>query len=238
MSETRIPPRRYRARVVSIDRNKSTFYEIRYELMDPDQMTFLAGQYVMFHVADKVNRTLSIASTPGDTRHITICHDVKPGGVGSSWTKSLHIGDEVSFTGPLGKFTLRTDTDNRKIFIATGSGISPLRSMIDTLVPEAEGGSSALYWGLRHEDDIFWHDHFQSLAHTHDHFSYHLTLSKPTSSWKGHTGRVPALVYKTEETLTDREYYLCGNRNMVTDVREYLMRNGVDEAYIYNEVFF
>ena len=231
----------YTATVLSVDRLAGDYYLGRFRLADPLEMKFAAGQYVIFHLpAPKLRHTMSIASAPSNAGEIEILQHTVAGGAGSAWFTGLQAGETVRFTGPLGKFTLE-DTDRQKVFVATGSGIAPFRSMI---IEELKGprtihdNQMTLYWGLRHETDVFWKDEFESLAKDHLNFRFLLTLSKPTDAWTGAVGRVTDHV--TRETLhrAHSEFYLCGRRQMIVDTRALLIENGVPEDRIFTETFF
>lgn len=98
--------------------------------------------------------------------------------------------------------------------------------------------SMVLYWGLRHERDVFWKEEFKRLAVEHPNFRFVLTLSKPTEAWEGAKGRVTEHVLKDIETLDQSEFYLCGNRQMIVDMRGLLTDNGVHPEQIFTETFF
>lgn len=76
----------------------------------------------------------------------------------------------------------------------------------------------ALYWGLRHEDDVYWDKEFTALAGQYSGFQYFLCLSKPSEKWTGHTGHVTEHVLKLEKNPQICEFYLCGNSAMITEM--------------------
>lgn len=213
----------------------------RFSLVRPKEIDFTAGQYVVFHIPPPKRRhTMSIASPPSQRGEIEILQQRVPGGEGSAWFASLKAGDTVRFTGPLGRFTL-VDSDRPKVFVATGSGIAPIRSMIrDALNGQRTGSGKpmTLYWGLRYETDIFWQDELQCLADKHQSFHYTITLSKSTDAWRGARGRVTEHVVAETPNLTEAEFYLCGSREMIADVRSLLSRHGVAAEQIVTEMFF
>ena len=123
---------------------------------------FLAGQYVSVKVApDGTRRSYSIASPP-DGKTIELLIDVSPGGMGSQYFLSSNEGDTVEALGPVGIFTLATKNPKpNRMFIATGSGIAPLRAMtLDSLRKKTALGEVRLLWGMRHEEDLFWQEEF------------------------------------------------------------------------------
>lgn len=91
--------------------------------------SFLAGQYISLKVDDRgQRRSYSIASFPSQAE-IELLIDVSPMGIGSRYVLGLQPGDEVEALGPLGRFGINGKR-GKKLFVATGCGIVPLRSMI------------------------------------------------------------------------------------------------------------
>lgn len=226
-------PQTFTATVSSVTNVAGEFYLARFTLAEPLEISFQAGQYVIFQIGPpKLRHTMSIASSPTNSGIIDILQSVAPMGEGSKWLLSLKTGDAVTFVGPLGKFTLQKESPRPKVFVATGCGIAPIRSMI------LDKPSGTLYWGLRHETDVFWQDEFAVLARQHPSFQFMITLSKPTDAWKGKRGRVTEHVVRETPDLLHSEFYLCGSRAMIVDMRGLLTDNGVPQGQIYTETFF
>lgn len=226
-------PQIYTAKVASIKNLAGDYFLGRFVLVDPRQMQFAAGQYVIFLLPPpKLRHTMSIASPPSKKAEVEILQQCVAGGEGSKWFASLQKGDMVRFTGPLGKFALNGEAARPKVFVATGSGIAPIRSMI------LDRPSGTLCWGLRHETDVFWNDELTEFARNHPDFRFMITLSQATETWKGARGRVTDHVIAETQNLTKSEFYLCGNRAMIGDMRGMLTDNGVPASQIFTETFF
>lgn len=235
-------PQTYTAAVSSVTHVTGEFHVAKLRLVEPKTMPYTAGQYVICKIGPpKGNHTLSIASAPNPDGTIELLQSVAPMGEGSKWLLGLKPGDPVEFLGPLGKFVLQKESPQTKVFVATGCGIAPLRAMI---VDELNGQGTinnkqmALFWGLRHETDVFWKEEFDALTASHPNFRFVLTLSKPTDAWVGARGRVTEHVLHDIGTLNQSEFYLCGNRQMIVDMRVLLTDNGVHPEQIFTETFF
>jgi CDP-4-dehydro-6-deoxyglucose reductase len=205
---------------------------------------FLAGQYVSIKVApDGTRRSYSIASPP-DGKTIELLIDVSPGGVGSQYFLSLNEGDTVEALGPVGIFTLATKNPKpNRMFIATGSGIAPLRAMtLDSLRKKTALGEVRLLWGMRHEEDLFWQEEFVQLSRDYANFSYQVVLSKPSEDWHGESGHVEDCLGKgfmiQERDLKSWEFFLCGGQEMIMETGGYLASQGVTKENIHFEKFF
>lgn len=205
---------------------------------------FLAGQYVSLKVAeDGSRRSYSIASAP-DANTIELLVDVTPMGLGSKYLLSLKEGDGVEAMGPVGIFTLAINNPkSNKLFIATGSGIAPMRSMIrDLLLKNKYQGEVQLIWGMRHEKDLFWQEEWQQLNRDYANFFYQVILSKPGDHWHGECGHVGdclrnGFVVKVAD-LSTWDFYLCGSQEMIIETGAYLASKGVAKESIHFEKFF
>lgn len=213
-------------------------YLVNFRMQNPPTIKFLPGQTISLHVGEGLNRSMSIASDPTDETHILMCHDVSPMGPGSQWTVNHSVGDIGTFMAPLGIFILDKNSHRKKVLVATGTGIAPFRSMLLDYLPERSADDVALYWGLRHEEDIYWQKEFEDLAHGHPNFSFKLTLSQPGDGWTGLRGRVTDHVLQEEQSLTESEFYLCGNKEMVKEIEQKLLAAGLPKAQIYKELYY
>lgn len=211
------------------------YYLLQFKLKEP--FKFVAGQYVSFHIAPpKLRHTMSITSAPsGNTFEILQC--VAPGGQGSRWSRELAKGDEITFTGPLGRLTLN-ESPKRKVFVATGCGIAPFRSIIADYLKRGGKFQVRLYWGMRHVKDLFWLDELFKLSADYENFHYLITLSQPEDGWQGARGHVTGHVFKNETDLTGSEFYLCGSNAMIDDVKDKLAAQNVPDSQIFNEIFY
>jgi CDP-4-dehydro-6-deoxyglucose reductase len=193
----------------------------------------------MLNIAENINRAMSIASPPQDKSVILSFHDVSPGGPGSQWLLARQTGDQVKLMGPLGRFVVEHESPRKKVFVATGTGIAPFHSMLlDETDNQLIKENMSLYWGLRHKEDIFINCELEKLDIDRASFSYYLTLSQPPEDWKGLTGHVTDHIFENEENLISCDFYLCGNKKMITELTEKLMLAGVPRERMKFDPFF
>ena len=213
----------------------------------PASMQFTAGQYGSFVIDEKTRRQYSFCSSPHDPAAFEVVIDTTPMGPGSKFFFSKNTGDSVSFMAPLGVFVLDKTTNRKKVMVATGTGVAPLRSMILDYLGGAwrsqvslreRTDDMTLYWGMRHEEDLYWVGEFQELSARYPHFRFVLTLSKPSPSWKGTSGRVTSHVVQEEQNAPGTDFYLCGNRLMIKDIETQLLAKNVPVAQIHKEMYF
>lgn len=210
--------------------------KIELRLVEPSSITFKAGQFVSFEVPKggqprPVIRPYSIASPPGQRERILLVLNLVQGGPGSSYLFGLREGERASFKGPAGAFYLRDDGARDLLFVATGTGIAPLRSMILAQLERGESRSVTLFWGLRSQRDLYWQEELATLAADHPKFSFVTTLSRPDPGWEGASGRVTALVDERVSSVKNLAVYLCGGSGMIKDVTARLNAKGLCPIY-------
>ena len=234
-------PQQFRAKVAEQIIINEKFRFVHLELIEPDRLEFLAGQYISIDMGEGYRRSYSIVSSPSEGHAVELCVDITPGHKGSQFFQKLKPGDEVKFIAPLGRLVM-TEADKQRekqlLFVATGSGIAPLRSMIlDLLEDKGDKRLIRLFWGLRFVKDMFWEEEFRLKHESFPNFHYKLMLSKPPVKWPLLAG------YSTHEIkaleLDDTwGVYLCGNPEMITEVKALAEKKGVPENQIHFEKFF
>ncbi len=216
---------------------------LKFEVLEVPRFDFAAGQFVSLkamHDGREITRAYSIASPP-DERHFALCLNRVPDGFFSNYLCDLSEGAEIRFSGPHGYFTLRNPVRD-SIFIATGTGIAPLRGMLHWLFrPENrirhQEHEFWLVFGVRWEKDLYYHDEFLKLAREHPNFHYVPTLSRENPGWEGATGYVQEHVRCIADGRTDMDAYICGLSDMVKANRDLLKSLGWDRKAIVYERF-
>lgn len=229
--------RQYKAKIKSVEQAAANVSCFELELIDPGDINFRAGQYILVKIPLKtpIFRAYSIYSSPGQKNIIKLCVTLVAGGKASEFFKTLKGGEELEFRGPLGHFTLKAAPEY--FFIATGSGIAPLRSMIYHLLKENPRTKITLYFGLRREENIFLQNELKRLERKYPHFRYTLTLSRPSEKWPGAKGRVTEHL-KNLPNYQNKKYYLCGSTAMINEVLDILQKRGVSYEDILFERFY
>ncbi len=231
--------------VTNIEHATEKVYLVTFKLVSPSTIDFCAGQNMMLMIpasraggAPGVNRTMSIASPPSQNNELLMVHDVSPMGPGSKWTMNLKVGDRATIVAPTGGALSLVDSPRKKVLVATGAGIAPFHAMIVDYLTKGSQTPMALYWGQRFEQDIYWKDEFDRLAKEHPSFVWHQVLSKPSESWQGLRGHVTEHVLEMEKDAIHSDFYLCGNKAMIEEVRERLIERNVPKEQIKTELFY
>jgi len=205
--------------------------EIALTLIEPPTIAFAPGQFVSFEIERQdgrvpATRAYSIASAPHQHHTIDLVVNRVPGGTGSDYLFGLREGAHTAFKGPVGSFVLH-DSSRDLLFVATGTGIAPFRSMLWSLADRSSSRRITLLWGLRSESDVYYQNELLRLRERLPYFSVVTTLSRPTGGWCGAVGRVSALVEARITDVANLEVFLCGNGAMIRDVRDILRGKGL-----------
>lgn len=231
-----IPPKIYRTVVEFVRDDTPTVYTIRLRLVD-GPFTFAAGQYVMvryLHHGKIVNKPYSIASAPHETGYVDLCIKRIKDGYTSNYLYNLKPGDGVEILAPLGVFTLR-ESSKDILFIAGGSGIGPIRSMLHHLLSQQSERQLWLFFGNRIREEIIYHEEFLQLALRHPNFHYHPVLSR--EDWTGERGYVQDAIRKHISDFANCEAYICGLPDLVEHNKALLLGKGMDKHEVHHEVY-
>jgi ferredoxin-NADP reductase len=217
---------------------------IEFEMQGVARFGFVAGQWLSVKAStpegEEITRAYSIASAPSENGHFAFCLDRVQDGFMSNYLCNLGEGAEISFQGPFGDFILRPPLRDT-LMIATGTGIAPFRSMLESMFDEMERRASspvqpsAQFWllfGARYERDIYYREEFERLAAKHSNFHFLPTLSRGGPEWKGLRGYVQEHVREIVGSRTDMHAYICGLDKMVSANRELLKSLGWDRKSI------
>lgn len=228
-------PRFHVAQTIEATNLAGKYHYFVFETDSP--LTFKPGQYISIKVANTRINSYSIAYKEQDNR-FGLLIDTAPGGPGSKYFENLKLGDKISYLGPFGVFTYKPDDSKHIVFLATGSGVAPLRCMIDDLLKVQNVQTPiTLYFGLRFQDDIFWAKYFERLALDYPNFKFVMVISKPDESWTGKVGHITEVFAEDFPDASHVTAYICGNRMMIDEASNVLIARGAKKERVYTEKF-
>lgn len=209
-----------------------------FEAAGVDRLVFTPGQFVSFqHEVEgkQITRAYSLASAPMEHNRFELCLNRVEGGKLSPYLFAMQPGDTIEMSAPLGTFVLREPARD-SILIATGTGVAPFRSMLRAHLPHSRPQFTLLF-GVRHESHLLYRAEFEDLASRHLQFSFWPTLSRPDDAWPGRAGHVQAHLAEAIGERRNIDFYLCGLKQMVDDVRATLKEMGFDRKQIRYEKY-
>jgi ferredoxin-NADP reductase len=237
------PFKTFTARLVSSKSLSEYTKHLEFEVVGEKRFGFVAGQWLSFRHSkadgEEITRAYSICSPPADDNRFALCLNRVEDGFMSNFLCDMREGEQISLQGPFGDFILHPPMRDT-IFIATGTGIAPFRSMLQWLLADESRHQQkqlSLLFGNRREEDIYYHADFLRLAHLHSNFQYLPTLSRADEKWQGLRGYVQQHVSEIAQGRSDVHAYICGLEKMVKANRELLKSLGWDRKSIRYEKY-
>jgi ferredoxin-NADP reductase len=215
---------------------------LEFQVEELPRFDFAAGQFVSMralHDGREITRAYSIASPPRGDNRFDLCLNRVEQGFFSNFLCDLKEGAEVKFDGPHGFFVLRQPARD-SLFIATGTGIAPIRGMLHWLFADRSQHAGRQFWlvfGVRYRSDLYYHDEFLGLVREHANSHYLPTLSRENPGWTGARGYVQEHVRPLAQGHTGMDAYICGLRSMVQANRELLKSLGWERKSVLYERF-
>lgn len=213
--------------------NETKHFELFYE--GGKSMDFLPGHFASILYPEEgkiIRRAYSIASPPSIKDHLDLCLKLVPTGRVTPWFWTFKGGERFQIHGPLGKFILPETIDFDIVFVATGTGIAPFRSMIQTLLPNGCQRKIWLVFGVRYDTSIPYHHEWLELAKNYPHFTYIPTISRPSPAWKGETGYVQTKIEKFFSNTEGKRVYICGLNQMIQAVQDTCFKVGYPKEHV------
>ena len=217
--------------------------DLSFRMVSPAALSFRAGQFVSIAVDGPdapapSRRSYSIASQSDAGGTLRFIIRVIASGAASELLMSTPIGGAMRMTGPHGFFVLDEDHAGDVVFGATGTGVAAVMPMLGELSRTADRGHRYLYWGLRHESDLFAHEEIARLCELSD-TELRIFLSAPGETWDAGRGRITPAILAQLPSLTVPTFYLVGNGSMITELKRELVERGVNrKKQIRTEAFF
>jgi Na+-transporting NADH:ubiquinone oxidoreductase subunit F len=237
--------RPYLAQVAAIRDLTADLREIELDLLRPAELHFRPGQYVQFLLpedapdASPVYRAYSIASPPSSPRRITLLFGRVEGGVTTTYVfEKLRIGDQVRVNGPFGEFYVRNGS-RELLFVAGGTGMAPIRSMLIDLAENGDGREATLFCAAKVKSGLVYLDELAALGARLPGLRIVPTLAQPLpgDAWEGERGGVAALLDRSLTDLSHHEAYLCGSPGMIDASISVLRSKGLPEDRIHVDKF-
>lgn len=218
---------------------------IRLDFQKDISFSFKAGQYIDVIMPDNRTRSYSIANAAVDSTGFLELHirAQKNGAFSTYVFNHMQVGHMVQVRGPLGSFIFETKQDNKKpiIFLASGTGFAPVKSMIETLIGLAQTDRTIyFYWGARKKNDLYMQELAErfALSLPRYYFVPVLSDSAPEDNWTGRTGLVHEAILKDFNDLGFYEVYACGAPEMIkAAVADLTTKRNLPETSFFSDAF-
>jgi len=212
-----------------------------------NKFKFIPGQYITVGINDenekKIHRCYSICSSTSN-KNISFCVKKINNGIVSTYlSEQLKTGDYIYITPPTGNFRLKTNKHQRgTIFIAGGSGITPVKSMIMSLIEKKTKGYITLIYGNTDIDNIIFKTFLKSIENNKEINIIH-TLDNYNDRWDGEIGQLTEnnlnyLITKYKIDVLNSDTYICAPEAVIKNSIKLLKKLNVPDKSIHFERFF
>jgi CDP-4-dehydro-6-deoxyglucose reductase len=240
------------AKLYKVENETKTTKRFYFEAINLNKLDFHPGQFISFEfpIDEKQSKRIrhySIANAPDNSNKFEIIIVKKDGGKGTDWLWKQDIGVEIPFTGPSGIMIMDEDKNKNHIFICTGTGISPFRSMLlDIKNKNVETGDLILIFGTRDKESMLYYQEMKELETSLENMTYLPILSREEIN--GRKGYVHLLYKEVVDNYfkqmekgsyndLDVCFYICGWKDMVKEARTNLLNLGFDKKQIKQEIY-
>jgi CDP-4-dehydro-6-deoxyglucose reductase len=210
--------------------------QIFLRLPPTNQFNYLPGQYIDVIARSGVRRSYSIANAlRADGKLELHVRAVTHGQMSQYWFNEAKTNDLLRLEGPHGTFCFHPKPEKNIVFLATGTGIAPIKSILEEFSNNAElvqKKNIYIYWGGRILADLYWQPDFANLN-----IAFRPTLSRASNDWDGRHGYVQDAVIADVIDLHDSVVYACGSDTMIHTAKKLLVTQGLNPNNFYSDAF-
>jgi CDP-4-dehydro-6-deoxyglucose reductase, E3 len=208
--------------------------EIKLRLKSSSSFVFLEGQFIDIIGPNSIRRSYSIASISSNNKITLLIKKVKDGKFSHYWFNKAKLNDLLRIEGPKGTFFLR-DRAKSLVFLATGTGIAPIISILDGLDSDSDFNQTyniSLFWGNRVQQDFVWSPNFKKIN-----VDFHPIISKEDEAWSGEIGYVQDVALRALNDIKEVNVYACGASMMIDCAKSNFIRSELNEKDFYSDKF-
>lgn len=218
-------------RIDSISYYNSKVLKLILRLPPNNFFKFIPGQYLNLIIGD-IKRSYSIANSPREDNKIELhVKKVESGKMSSILFSQSMKDDLLRFEGPLGTFSFRDDCEKNIIFLATGTGIAPIKALLESFEDGYHKKDIYVFWGAQYESDLYL-----DIKKLSSKIKFVPVLSRENINGFFY-GHVQEAVLSLGIDLTISSVYACGSEEMIVDARKKLIKNGLLNNRFYSDAF-
>jgi CDP-4-dehydro-6-deoxyglucose reductase len=226
--------RTWPCRIQSIEPLAPDVVRVMLRLPPTSEFSFVAGQYIDVIGHGGLRRSYSVAGALAASKLVELHIRQVPGGAMSDyWFANAKSNDLLRLHGPLGTFFVREVEGMDLVFLATGTGIAPVKAMLEDLAKrERQLRSITVYWGGRLPSDIYWNSQQSEVRHR-----FVPVLSRAADDWTGVRGHVQDALLRDGFDAACTAVYACGSEAMIHGAKAQLLAAGLPERRFHSDAF-
>ena len=225
------------AKISSVEKMGSDVLKVILRLPPTSYFQYNAGQYVNL-IKGNTTRSYSIANKASASNQLEFFIKKYENGLMSKyWFEEAKINDLLRIEGPLGSFFLREAKCENIVFLATGTGIAPVKAMLESVIEQHSNFSKNKFWifaGVRYKQNLLWEP---NINNNKIQIKYIPVLSRQVKDWNGEKGYVQDIFLKQNINLKDAQVYACGSNDMIESAKKVLFKNSLKENSFFSDAF-
>tara|TARA_R110000787_G_scaffold35490_1_gene91129 strand:- start:5133 stop:6128 length:996 start_codon:yes stop_codon:yes gene_type:complete len=197
-----------------------------------------SGQYVNL-IKGTLSRSYSVSNKFNNNLLEFFIKKYENGIMSKYWFEEAKLNDLLRVEGPLGSFFLRESKFNHIIFLATGTGIAPIKSILESIEESSSIYTDKIFWvivGARYKEDLFWKPNTKN-KNKKINIKYIPVLSRQNHDWDGEKGYVQDVVLRQNIKLENTQVYACGSNEMITSAKKTLLNSSLKENNFFSDAF-
>lgn len=218
-------------RIDSISNYNSKVLRLILRLPPNADFKFVPGQYINLIIGD-IKRSYSIANSPREDNKIELhIKKVESGKMSSILFSQSKKDDLLRFEGPLGTFSFRNDFEKNIIFLATGTGIAPIKALLESFEEDHHKKNIYVFWGAQCKNDLYL-----DINRLSSNIKFVPVLSRENINGFFH-GYVQEAALSLGIDFANSSVYACGSEEMIVDARKKLINKGLLFNRFYSDAF-
>lgn len=230
------PAKTFPSRISGIERLAPDVIRVHLRLPPTAEFSFIPGQYIDVIGPGGVRRSYSLANASFAEKSLELhIRSVDGGAMSDYWFNQARNNDLLRLNGPLGTFFLRNSAGINLIFLATGTGIAPVKAMLESipgLSPEQQPKSVTVFWGARVSSDLYLD--VPSIPGAQ---RFVPVLSRAADDWLGARGYIHDVLLSEDPDLSNAAVYACGSDAMIHSAKKALVDAGLPPQRFYSDAF-
>lgn len=223
-------------RINSIDKLAPDVVRVVLRWPSTADFSFIPGQYIDVIGPGAVRRSYSLANASLADKQLELhIRSVHGGTMSQYWFEQAKVNDLLRLNGPMGTFFLRDVAGLDLVFLATGTGIAPVKAMLESMhdfAAEQQPRNVTVLWGGRTQQDLYF-----DVAGIPGRFNFIPVLSRADPLWTGARGYVQQALLAALPDLSQAAVYACGSDAMIRDAQTTLTAAGLPTSRFYSDAF-